>query len=62
MHIIFDRKKKKKEKKKEFLLTKLPNLPDKCNSKSVINYYSSFTIIDDFCLNKNSENKVLKKF
>ena len=27
---------------------------------SVINYYSSSTIADDFCLNKTSENKVLQ--
>ena len=42
------------------LLIKLPNTPDKYNLESVINYYSSFTIADDFCLNKTSENKVLK--
>ena len=44
----------------ESLLTKLPNLPDKYNLESVINYKSSFTNTDDFCLNKASENKVLK--
>ena len=30
------------------------------NLESAINYYSSFTITDDFCLNETSENKVLK--
>ena len=44
----------------ESLLTKLPNPPDKYNLESVINYYSSFTIANDFCLKKTSENKVLK--
>ena len=44
----------------ESLLIKLLNPPDKYNLESVINYYSSFTIADDFCLNKTSENKVLK--
>ena len=45
----------------ESLLIKLPNLPDKYNLESVINYYySSFTIAYDFCLIKTSENKVLK--
>ena len=44
----------------ESLLIKLPNPPDKYNLESVINYYSSSTIIDDFYLNKTSENKVLK--
>ena len=40
---------------------KLPNSPDKYNLESVINYYSSFTIADNFCLNiKPSENKALK--
>ena len=42
----------------ESLLIKLPNPPDSYNLES-INYYSSFTIADDFCLNKTSENKVL---
>ena len=42
------------------LLVKLPNPPDKYNLESVINYYSSFAIADDFSLNKTSENKVLK--
>ena len=42
------------------LLVKLPNPPDKYNLESVINYYSSFTIANDFSLNKTSENKVLK--
>ena len=41
-------------------LIKLPNLPDKYNLESIINYYSSFTITDDFYLNRTSENKVLK--
>ena len=41
----------------ESLLLKLPNPLDKYNLESVINYYSSFTIADDFCLNKTSENK-----
>ena len=44
----------------ESLLIKLPNPLDKYNLESVINYYSSSTIIDDFYLNKTSENKVLK--
>ena len=44
----------------ESLLTKLQNPLDKYNLESVINYYSSFTITDDFCLNKTSEDKVLK--
>ena len=39
----------------ESLLTKLPNPPDKYKLESVINYYSSLTITDDFCLNKTSE-------
>ena len=30
------------------LLIKLPNPPDKYNVESVINYYSSLTIMDDF--------------
>ena len=44
----------------ESLLIKLPNPPDKYNLEFVINYYFSFTIADDFSLNKTSENKVLK--
>ena len=40
----------------ESLLTQLPNPPDKYNLESVINYYSSLTIIYDFRLNKTSEN------
>ena len=44
----------------ESLLFKLPNHPDKYGLESVINYYSSFTITADFCLNKTSKNKVLK--
>ena len=44
----------------ESLLTKLPNPPDKYNLESVINHYSTFTITDVFCLNKTSEDNVLK--
>ena len=44
----------------ESLLIKHPNPPAKYNLESAINYYFSFTIADDFCLNKTSENKVLK--
>ena len=44
----------------ESLLIKLPNPLDKYNVESVIYYYSSFTIIDDICLTKTSENYVLK--
>ena len=44
----------------ESLLMKLPNPPDKYNLESAINYYSSFTITDDFCLDKTSEDRVLK--
>ena len=40
----------------ESLLTQLPNPSDKYNLESVINYYSSLTIIYDFRLNKTSEN------
>ena len=43
----------------ESLLTKLSNPVDKYNLESVINYYSSVTITEDFCFNKTSENKVL---
>ena len=42
------------------LHTKLPNSPDKYNFEAAINNYSSFTIADDFCLNKTSGSKVLK--
>ena len=42
------------------LLIKLPNPPDKYNLQSVIRYYSSFTISNDFCLSNISEEKVLK--
>ena len=42
----------------ESFLIKLPNLPDKYNLESVTNYYSSFTIGDDFLLNKASENRL----
>ena len=42
----------------ESLLTKLPNPLEKYNLESVINYYSSFTITNDFCLNKTSQDKV----
>ena len=41
-------------------LTKPPNTPDKYNLESVINYYSSFTITDDFFWNNTSEDKALK--
>ena len=44
----------------ESLLIKLPNPPDKCNLQSVIRYFSSFMISDNFCLNNTSEEKVLK--
>ena len=37
------------------LLIKLPNPPDKYNSQSMIKYYSSFTVSDDFCLSNTSE-------
>ena len=42
------------------LLIKLPNPPDKYNLQSVIRYYSSFMISNDFCLSNISEEKVLK--
>ena len=42
------------------LLIKLPKPPDKYNLQSVIRYYSSFMISDDFCLSNTSEEKVLK--
>ena len=42
------------------LLIKLPNPPDKYNLQSVIRYYFSFTISDDFCLTNTSEEKILK--
>ena len=42
------------------LLIKLPNPPDKYNLQSVIRYYYSFMISDDFCLSNTSEEKVLK--
>ena len=35
----------------ECVLIKLPNPPDKYKLKSLINYHSSFTTTDDFCLN-----------
>ena len=44
----------------ESLLTKPQNFPENYNLESVINYYSSFTITDDFCMNKTSEKKVVK--
>ena len=44
----------------EFLLIKLPNPPEKYNLQSVIRYFSSFMISDNFCLNNTSEEKVLK--
>lgn len=43
----------------EFLLTKLPNAPDKYKSESNINHFSSFTITD-FCLNNTPEDKVFE--
>ena len=43
----------------ESILIKLPNPLNKYNLESVINYFSSFTIAEDFCLNKTSESKVL---
>ena len=42
------------------LLSKLLNPPDKYNLQSVIRYYSSFMILDDFYLSNTSEEKVLK--
>ena len=42
------------------LLIKLPSPPDKYNLQSVIRYYSSFMISDDFWLSNTSEEKVLK--
>ena len=42
-----------------YLHTILPNPQDKYNLESDINY-SRFTLTDDFCLNKTSENKVIK--
>ena len=38
----------------------LPSPPDNYNLQSVIRYYSSFMISDDFCLSNTSEEKVLK--
>ena len=43
----------------ESLLTKFPNTPDKYN---LLYYCSSFTITDNFCLNKTSDDEVLKVF
>ena len=45
---------------KDSLLMKLPKPPDKYNLQSVIRYYSSFKISNDFCLNNTSEEKVMK--
>ena len=42
----------------ESFLIKLPNPPGKYSLEFVTNYYSSFTIADDFFLNETSENKV----
>ena len=42
------------------LLIKIPNPPEKYNLQSVIRYYSSFTISDDFGLSNASEEKALK--
>ena len=44
----------------ESFLIKLPNPPGKYSLEFVPNYYSSFTIADDFSLNETSENKVWK--
>ena len=44
----------------ESLPVKLPKLPDKCNFKSVIQYYTSFVIATDFCLVGTTEKQVLK--
>ena len=44
----------------ESLLSKLPNPPDKYKLKSNKNYYSSFIVTDDFCLNNTSEDKILQ--
>ena len=43
----------------ESLPINLPNPPGKYNLESAINYYSSFTIADDFCL-KRLQKMVLK--
>ena len=40
------------------LLIKLPSPPDKYNLPSVIRYYSSFMISDDFCLSNTSEESL----
>ena len=42
------------------LLIKHSNPPYKYNLQTVIRYYSSFTISDDFCLSNTFEDKVLK--
>ena len=42
------------------LLIKLPNSPDKYNVQSIIRYYSSFTIVDQFCLSDTFKEKLLK--
>ena len=42
------------------LLIKLPNPPDKYHLQSLIRYYFSFMISNDFCLRNTSEEKVLK--
>ena len=44
----------------KLLLIKLRNPPGKYNLQSVIRYYSSFMISDDFYLNNTSEEIVLK--
>ena len=41
---------------KSFLI-KFWSPPDKCNLQSVIRYYSTFTISDDFCLSSTSKQK-----
>ena len=44
----------------EFLLIKLLKPPDKYILKSVIQYYTSFAILTDFCLVSTTEKQVLK--
>ena len=44
----------------KYILIKLPSPPDKDNLQSVVRYYSSFMISDDFCLSNTFEEKVLK--
>ena len=44
----------------ESLPTTFLKHPDKCNLKSVFQYYFSFAITADFCLVGTTEKKVLK--